>query len=69
MVTSGIRIGTPAVTTRGMNVDEMEEIGKMIADVLKSPEDEALAKTTRKRAREIAGKFPLYRERMAVGAR
>lgn len=69
MITSGIRIGTPAVTTRGMNVAEMKEIGKMIADVLKSPEDEELAKTTRRRAREIAGKFPLYRERTAVGAR
>jgi glycine hydroxymethyltransferase len=68
MVTSGIRVGTPAATTRGMAAGEMEVIGKLIADVLKAPEDEALKEQTRKQVSELCNRFPLYKER-AVGVR
>ncbi len=41
MVTSGIRIGTPAVTSRGLGVAEMEIVGRLIAEKLRNPEDSA----------------------------
>jgi len=59
-VTSGIRIGTPAVTTRGMKENEMRIIGKLIARVLKSPQDEAVLEEVRSRVRELVEAFPLY---------
>jgi glycine hydroxymethyltransferase len=58
-ITSGLRIGTPAVTTRGMREPEMREIGGWIADVLESPEDEALAARILGRVAELARRFPL----------
>jgi glycine hydroxymethyltransferase len=59
-VTSGIRIGTPAVTTRGMKEPEMERIGDMINTVLSSAEDAALAARIREDVRELTSRFPLY---------
>jgi glycine hydroxymethyltransferase len=59
-VTSGIRIGTPAVTTRGMQAPEMRAIGGMIAAVLKHPENESAVAATRKRIMELCEVFPLY---------
>ena len=59
-VTSGIRLGTPAVTTRGMKEPEMERIGDMINTVLSSAEDTALAARIREDVRELASRFPLY---------
>ena len=59
-VTSGIRIGTPAVTTRGMKEPEMAIIAKLLVDVLKNPDNEGVSKNTRTKVRELAEAFPLY---------
>jgi len=58
-VTSGVRLGTPALTTRGMGEKEMDTVASMIDRVLSSPDDVTLA-TVRKQVREVAGGFPLY---------
>ena len=59
-VTSGIRIGTPAVTTRGMGVEEMKIIGRTIAMTLKNPNDEATLQKAREAVRELTARFPIY---------
>lgn len=59
-VTSGIRIGTPAVTTRGLKEDEMKLIGNIIADVLANYEDEQVLAKAREQVKSITDKFPLY---------
>jgi glycine hydroxymethyltransferase len=63
-VTSGIRIGTPALTTRGMKEAEMGEIGRMIAEVLDHSEDQAALNRIRGKVREMARSFPLYASRL-----
>jgi glycine hydroxymethyltransferase len=60
MVASGVRIGTPAVTTRGMGEREMETIGEFIARVLGSPEDDAVLGMVRNEVKKMCRKFPLY---------
>lgn len=60
-VTSGIRIGTPAVTTRGMGPDAMERIAALIDRVLSAPEDEAGIASARTNVRTLAQEYPLYR--------
>ncbi len=59
--TSGIRVGTPALTTRGMGIDEMKTIGKWIADVLKNADDDAFIRKTRAMVTELTTQFPLHR--------
>ncbi len=58
-VTSGIRLGTPAVTTRGMKEKEMKEIGRFILEVVKGLGDEKVYKKALKEARTLTKKFPL----------
>jgi glycine hydroxymethyltransferase len=59
-VTSGIRVGTPAVTTRGMGESEMARIAELMDEVLAAPEDEATCARVHEQVRELAGRFPLY---------
>jgi glycine hydroxymethyltransferase len=59
MVASGIRIGTPAVTTRGMGLPEMEAIAGAIARILEAPEDEGVRVDVRRGVRELCEGFPL----------
>ncbi len=61
-ITSGIRIGTPAVTTRGMKEPEMHTIASFIVDVLKDHKNEALLKQTKVQVRELCESFPLYED-------
>ena len=64
-ITSGIRIGTPAVTTRGMKEDEMREIARMIHRVLTNIEDEKVINEVRDKVKELCAAFPLYPELVA----
>ncbi len=59
-VTSGIRIGTPAVTTRGMDPAAMHEVAACIDRVLSAPGDDAVVAAVREDVRTLAGRFPLY---------
>ena len=59
-VTSGIRLGTPALTTRGLQVKDMEEIADIIATVLKNPEDKAIHGEASKRVAALCEAYPLY---------
>lgn len=59
-ITSGIRIGTPAVTTRGMKEAEMKQIGGFIIDVLKHPHDDAVISRVKKDVHEMCAGFPLF---------
>ena len=59
-VTSGIRIGTPAATARGMDAAAMSVIAEVIASVLKNPQDEAVKDAARKKVRDLTAQFPIY---------
>ncbi|MDA0846657.1 MAG: serine hydroxymethyltransferase [Burkholderiaceae bacterium] len=61
MVTSGIRLGTPACTTRGFGVQEMTLVGQLIADVLEAPEDESSIARVRAQVEALTARFPVYR--------
>jgi glycine hydroxymethyltransferase len=62
MVASGIRIGTPAITTRGMREPEMDQVGDLIARVLASPEDAGALGMVKDEVERLCRKFPLYPE-------
>ncbi|MBN1794890.1 MAG: serine hydroxymethyltransferase [Candidatus Omnitrophica bacterium] len=62
-VTSGIRLGTPAATSRGMKEPEMKKIAAIIDATLSAPEDEAVIEKSRRQIAELTEQFPLYAER------
>ena len=64
MVASGVRIGTPAMTTRGMREPEMDQIGDLIARVLAAPEDDRALGAVKNEVERLCRKFPLYPERL-----
>ncbi len=59
-VTSGVRIGTPALTTRGMGVEEMRLVGQWIARVLDAPDDETIQREVAGQVRELSAAFPAF---------
>lgn len=59
-VTSGLRLGSPALTTRGFKEEDMVEVGNIIALVLSNPEDEAAREEARQRVAALCAKYPLY---------
>ena len=63
---SGIRVGTPALTTRGMGVEEMKTIGDWMLEALKSPEDEAVLQRVRSAVSELANQFPVPSDAAAM---
>jgi glycine hydroxymethyltransferase len=65
-VTSGIRLGTPAVTTRGFGEVECTQLSDWIAEVIQTPEDTALLSRLKKQAEELAERFPVYQEKETV---
>jgi glycine hydroxymethyltransferase len=67
-VTSGVRIGTAALTSRGMGTAELEQVGHWIADVLDAPEDEAVTSRVAAQVLELCERFPIYSELRGEGA-
>ena len=59
-VTSGIRLGTPALTTRGLNAEDMKEIASIIALVLKRPEDTEAQEEAKQRVAKLCTQYPMY---------
>ena len=66
-ITSGVRIGTPAVTTRGMKEEEMKIIARLISDILKDIHNEKRVAEVREEVRSLCERFPLYIGRLAKG--
>ncbi|MGE5693082.1 MAG: serine hydroxymethyltransferase [Candidatus Zixiibacteriota bacterium] len=65
LVTSGIRVGTPAVTTRGMNEREMEEIAGLMDEALQNRTSKEKLAEVAKKVEELASRFPLYAQRLS----
>jgi glycine hydroxymethyltransferase len=63
MKASGIRIGTPAITTRGMKEDEMREVARIIDQILRAPEDESVRQQAITDVNNLTAQFPLYARR------
>jgi glycine hydroxymethyltransferase len=62
---SGVRLGTPALTTRGMKEDEMRIIGRLIASVIREPESEEVKQNVKREVAELTARFPLYAHRLS----
>jgi glycine hydroxymethyltransferase len=60
-VTSGLRVGTPAMTTRGFGPDQIREVGRIIAEILTNEPTEARVARLRSRVRALTESYPLYR--------
>ena len=61
-VTSGIRVGTPALTTRGMKEKDMELIATFFEKVLNNPNDDSVKKNVANEVKELCKRFPLYED-------
>ena len=59
-VTSGIRIGSPAMTTRGLGTNEFRKIAELIDKVLQDPKDQSVITNVKKEVSELCDNFPLY---------
>jgi len=69
MKASGVRLGTPAVTTRGMGEAEMKQIANLIAEALHAPTDETVRRNVIGKVKELTARFPLYANRLSnIGA-
>lgn len=68
MKASGIRLGTPAVTTRGMGEAEMTQIAALIAEVLEAPQDETVRHKVIGKVKELTAQFPLYANRLQASS-
>lgn len=66
-VASGVRLGTPALTTRGMKEDEMRAVAKMIASIVNDPDSEEVQTRVKKEVKEITERFPMYPKRYKKG--
>jgi len=69
MIAGGIRVGTPAVTSRGMREKEMQEIGRLIARVLRAPGDAEIQRQVRQSVLALTEQYPLYAQRLATPVR
>jgi glycine hydroxymethyltransferase len=67
-VASGVRLGTPALTTRGMGEDEMRQVARLIAAVLHEPESEEVRARVTESVHELSARFPLYTRRLRLRA-
>jgi glycine hydroxymethyltransferase len=63
-VTSGVRLGTPALTTRGMGEEEMREVARLIAEIIHAPQSEEVRGRVQQSVLELASRFPLYPKRL-----
>jgi glycine hydroxymethyltransferase len=66
-ITSGIRVGTPAMTTRGFEEIEAEQVANLVADVLDAPRDEATVARVREQVRALCRRFPVYPDAVHMG--